>query len=133
MKILKLFESAKDNNSRLTELKIDNRLEDNKGLSCSISIDQSKTFQTFKGFGGAITESVGYVLSTLSEEKQKEVLEAYFNEKTGNNLSFARTHMNSCDFSLENWACVEEKDLTLESFSMERTDKYISPNLLKAN
>ena len=35
--------------------------------------------------------------------------------------------MNSCDFSLGNWACVENKDETLNSFSMERTDKYITP------
>mgnify|MGYP002621051657 CR=1 FL=1 len=35
--------------------------------------------------------------------------------------------MNSCDFSLENWACVEEKDATLSTFIMERTDRYITP------
>lgn len=133
MKIIKLVETAKDNNSRLSEINLSDRLDEKKGLSCSISIDTKQQFQTFKGFGGAITESVGYVLSTLSEKKQQEVLNAYFNEKTGNNLTFARTHMNSCDFSLENWACVEEKDETLESFSMKRTDKYITPNLQKAN
>lgn len=133
MKIIKLVETAKDNNSRLSEINLSDRLDEKKGLSCSISIDTKQQFQTFKGFGGAITESVGYVLSTLSEKKQQEVLNAYFNEKTGNNLTFARTHMNSSDFSLENWACVEEKDETLESFSMKRTDKYITPNLQKAN
>lgn len=133
MKIIKLVETAKDNNSRLSEINLSDRLDEKKGLSCSISIDTKQQFQTFKGFGGAITESVGYVLSTLSEKKQQEILNAYFNEKTGNNLTFARTHMNSSDFSLENWACVEEKDETLESFSMKRTDKYITPNLQKAN
>lgn len=133
MKIIKLVETAKDNNSRLSEINLSDRLDEKKGLSCSISIDTKQQFQTFKGFGGAITESVGYVLSTLSEKKQQEVLNAYFNEKTGNNLTFERTHMNSSDFSLENWACVEEKDETLESFSMKRTDKYITPNLQKAN
>jgi glucosylceramidase len=35
--------------------------------------------------------------------------------------------MNSCDFSLENWACVERQDETLASFSMERADKYLTP------
>ena len=133
MEVIKLIETAKDNNSRLSEIDFKDRIDEKKGLSCSISIDENKSFQTFKGFGGAITEASGYVLSKLSPEKQEEVLNAYFNEKLGNNLTFARTHMNSSDFSLENWACVEEKDETLESFSMERTDKYITPNLQKAN
>jgi glucosylceramidase len=40
--------------------------------------------------------------------------------------------MNSCDFSLGNWACVEKADIKLATFSMERTDKYITPLLQQA-
>jgi glucosylceramidase len=85
-----------------------------------------------EGFGGALTESSGYVLSLIPAEKQKELMDAYYSPEKGNRYTLARTHMNSCDFSLENWACVEKPDTSLASFSMDRTDKYITPLLSKA-
>ena len=131
MKILKIYESSKDSKRRLTSVSQKNRMaKKDKNLSCKISLDKNQTFQTIKGFGCAITESAGYVLSFLSEKKRKKVIESCFsqNEKC-NCYNFARTHMNSCDFSLENWSCLPEKDESLESFSFERTDKYITPAL----
>ncbi|MCL2878676.1 MAG: glucosylceramidase, partial [Treponema sp.] len=74
----------------------------------------------------------GYVLSLMPEAKRREAIDAYFSPETGNGYTLARTHMNSCDFSLENWACVDHADETLESFSMERPDKYITPLLQAA-
>ena len=34
MKIIKLVETAKDNNSRLSEINLSDRLDEKKGLSC---------------------------------------------------------------------------------------------------
>ena len=128
MKLNKIFETTKDTDNRIKLLPIQERiLKDKRHLTCSIHIDQSKTFQQFDGFGAALTESSGYVLSVIPPNKRKEALDAHFCPKTGNGYTLARTHLNSCDFSLENWACVEKKDESLESFSMERTDKYITP------
>ena len=133
MGIKKIFETAKDTNSRFKEFSAKERIQaDKKNLACTIRIDQSRTFQRFEGFGGALTESSGYVLSLIPAEKRKEVLDAYFSQKTGNGYTIARTHLNSCDFSLENWACVEKQDESLASFSMERTDKYITPLVKEA-
>ena len=131
MKILKIYESSKDSKRRLISVSQKNRMaKKDKNLSCKISLDKNQTFQTIKGFGCSITESAGYVLSFLSEKKRKKVIESCFSQSEKCNCyNFARTHMNSCDFSLENWSCLPEKDESLESFSFERTDKYITPAL----
>lgn len=132
MKVTNIFESSKDTERRIAEILAEQRLASSeRNLSCIIDIDFQKKFQTIKGFGCAITESSGYALSHLSEEQIEKTVESCFS-KTGNAYTFARTHMNSCDFSLGNWACVEQKDETLESFSFERTDKYMTPILKQA-
>jgi glucosylceramidase len=132
MKINTLFETAKDTARRILEIQPQERtIRDKRMLSCIITVKTDEKHQTFKGFGGALTESSGYVLSKLPSPLRKEAVSAYFDKKHGNGYVFARTHMNSCDFSLENWACVPQKDETLASFSMDRTDRYITP-LLKA-
>ena len=128
MKIEKLFETAKDTTERIWELSPEERFYEGGGwIPTTLTLKPEETHQTFYGFGGALTESSGYVLSRLPEQVRKQAIEAYYSPSTGNSYRFARLHMNSCDFSLDNWACVPEKDETLKSFSMERTDKYISP------
>ena len=133
MKIEKLYETAKDTAERLWELSPEERIYEGGGwIPTTLTLKPEESFQKFYGFGGALTESSGFVLSRLPSQVRKQAIEAYYNPKTGNAYRFARLHMNSCDFSLENWACVPEKDETLKSFSMERTDKYISPLAMDA-
>jgi len=133
MEIKSIYETAKDNNNRFQALKAQERTKSDKNhLACTIRVNPSNKFQCIDGFGGALTESSGYVLSLIPADKRKEVVDAYFSSKTGNCYTMARTHVNSCDFSLENWACVEKADESLNSFSMERTDKYITPLLQQA-
>lgn len=133
MKVISLYETAKDSSRRIEQIPpMERKAKTGKLLSCTIDLNSEEKHQTIKGFGCALTESAGYVLSQMKEEQQKELVEACFgNSDRSNRYVFARTHMNSCDFSLENWSCVPEKDETLESFSFERTDKYMTP-LLKA-
>ncbi len=131
MKIISLTETSKDSSRRLSKISPNSRkAKIGKNLSCVITIDPGRAFQTIKGFGCAITESSGYVLSKLSPKVQSEIVEKCFASKDScNNYAFARTHINSCDFSLGNWACVQQKDESLESFSFERVDKYMTPIL----
>ena len=90
-------------------------------------------YQEFLGFGGSMTESAWYALSQLSEEKREEVTRSYYCSNTGNGYRFTRTHINSCDFSLENWACVaQEGDTELSTFSFERTKRFLLPLLTSA-
>jgi len=133
MNIMKIFETAKDTNNLIKEFSPKERMQaEKKHLACTIRIDEQRTFRRFEGFGGALTESSGYVLSLIPEKKRKEALDAYFSIQTGNGYTCARTHINSCDFSLGNWACAEKHDESLVSFSMERTDKYITPVVTQA-
>ncbi len=128
MKIEKIYVTTKDTDKRISEVKITECTSNAVGwIPTTFTLNPSKTYQKFEGFGGALTESSGYVLSKLPVEVCQQAINAYYNAESGNGYRLARVHMNSCDFSLENWACVPEKDETLESFSMEQTDKYITP------
>jgi len=128
MKIRAIYETAKDTPSRLTKLEpAARRMDTPKYPSCIVKLDPSKRGQRFSGFGGALTESSGYVLDRLPPEARRAVLNAFFSPASGHGYVLARTHVNSCDFSLENWACVREKDETLGSFSMERPLAYQIP------
>ena len=43
----------------------------------SVFVEPSKSFQTFMGIGGAITDASAEVFAKLSKEKQQEFLKAY--------------------------------------------------------
>ncbi len=89
-------------------------------------------YQTLDGFGGAITEATAYTFSRLSPYDQERLLELYFGEQHAR-YSIVRTHIDSCDFSLDQYEALgEEGDDTFASFSMERDERYILPMLRRA-
>lgn len=92
----------------------------------AVCIYPERTYQEVRGFGGAFTEASGYNLSLLSKEKQEEVIDAYFG-KEGLHYNLCRTHINSCDFALGNYAYLEKETDNLTGFSIERDEKYIIP------
>jgi glucosylceramidase len=86
-----------------------------------------------KGFGGAFTDAGGYVWSTLNKDLQNEVLEAYFGE-TGNHYTLCRTHIASCDFSLESYTYAPTPgDLHLRNFSLDPDRKHLLPFIKAAH
>lgn len=94
----------------------------------SLMVDSRRRFQTMLGFGGAFTESAAVTWQKLSEPRREEVLRAYFDANEGHGYSMCRTHMNSCDFSLGNYAHVETPgDTELKSFSIARDRKALIP------
>lgn len=84
--------------------------------------------QQFQGFGGAFTEAAAWCYKKLPEEKQKAFMERYFG-KEGLGYTLGRAHMNSCDFALGNYACMEAET---DSFHTERDDEYLIPMILDA-
>jgi len=102
-------------------------INEEKNALNSVKIDTSKRYQKILGFGGALTESSAYALSKIEEKEQKKVLESYYDKEKGIGYSFARVHIHSCDFSLENYTYVEEDDKTLETFTLDRDEKYVLP------
>lgn len=82
--------------------------------------------QTFLGFGAAITEGAAYQYAQMSAENREKSLELLFG-KTGLNYSLARLAVGSCDFSVDEYSCVEDSDTTLATFSIDRDRKYLIP------
>jgi len=90
------------------------------------------SYQTIHGFGGAITESVGDTLNRMPQETAEAIINEYFGAD-GMQYRFVRTHIDSCDFSLGNYAaCEDQEDEQFTCFSLERDEKYIIPWIKKA-
>ena len=77
-------------------------------------------YQEIKGFGGAFTEAASTTLDKLSQKNREKIMKLYFDKEEGIGYNIGRVHINSCDFSLGNYACVEENDETLSTFNIER-------------
>lgn len=97
-----------------------------------INIYPDIEYQTVKGFGGAFTEAASTTLDTLSKENREKILKMYFDPEEGIGYNIGRVHMNSCDFSLGNYTCVDENDETLESFQIERDKASVIPMIKDA-
>ena len=98
----------------------------------AVCVYPERTYQEVKGFGGAFTEAGAYNLSLLAQDNQNAVIEAYFG-KDGLHYNLCRTHINSCDFGLGNYAYLEEEtDAELTGFSIERDEKYLIPMIKRA-
>ena len=59
-------------------------------------------YQEIEGFGGALTDTVGYLYSKMTPECKRQLLEAYFGEN-GQHYRFLRMHIDSCDYSLDEY------------------------------
>ncbi len=123
-----VFETAANGNS----LKKITTFSDNKN-AIKIILNPAEKFQTITGFGGAFTESSAYLINKLSEANRKKIMNAYFSED-GANYSLTRTHINSCDFSLKQYAyAMVDGDKNLEHFSIDEDKKNnLIPMILEA-
>jgi len=117
-----VFETSRSGN-KLTEIQIDSTTK----VSSRITLDSSKTYQTYTGFGGAFTESSAYLLNKLSQANRDKIINAYFGPD-GAKYSLQRTHMNSCDFSLDQYSYAPvEDDMTLEHFTIAEDTADLIP------
>lgn len=123
---LEVYEtSAKGNKlTRLTTF-------ENKGNLVTINLKPEHKFQTITGFGGAFTESSAYLLNKLSKENRDAILKAYFSRE-GANYSLCRTHMNSCDFSLNQYSYAPTEDKELKDFSVQEDMEDLIPMIKDA-
>lgn len=130
---IRIFLSARDTGDRLAEKPPLSFQDDLQGIEYPvINVYEDVEYQKIIGFGGAFTEAAAVTFHKLPKDKQDMVLKAYFDKQSGHGYTFCRTHMNSCDFSLGNYSCVEkEGDVALESFNIERDKQYIIP-MIKA-
>lgn len=97
-----------------------------------IFVDPAKTFQTFVGIGGAITDASAETFAKLSKAKQQEILQQYYDVKKGIGYTLARTNIHSCDFSSGSYTYVDDNDAALKSFSVAHDKEFRIPMIKQA-
>ncbi len=97
----------------------------------AIFVNPAKTFQTFMGIGGAVTDASAEVFATLPAEKQQTFLESYFDKTKGIGYSLIRTSIHSCDFSSESYTYVTDEDKELGTFNIDHDKKHRIPLIKK--
>ena len=97
-----------------------------------VFIDPANTFQSFIGIGGALTDASAETFAKIPSDKQKELLEAYFDPEKGIGYTLGRTNIHSCDFSSGSYTYVADNDKTLSSFSVKHDEEYRIPFIKRA-
>ncbi|HET7534971.1 MAG TPA: glycoside hydrolase family 30 protein [Candidatus Didemnitutus sp.] len=124
-----VVETARDNSHRLATVAAPAPAATN-ATAAKLVCDPAQRFQEMIGFGGALTESSAWALAQVSPEKRAEVLHRYFDPKDGLGYTLARTHINSCDFSLNMWELdATVGDYDLHDFSLAPMRKWLMPLL----
>ncbi len=127
-----LTETARDNGHRLAPVSAPST-ETKSVSTLSIRCDEAALFQEIEGFGGALTEASGYVLSKLPAASRAKVLRSYYDPSEGIGYTLARTHINSCDFSLKSWSLAETPgDTELKHFSLDPMRQWTLPLIREA-
>ena len=126
---LKFITTTYKNNKKQVEEKDLQFVHDEERENELINIYPQVTYQTIEGFGGAVTDSAGYVYSFLNDDQKQEMIHQYFG-KENMKYNLVRIPIDSCDFSLEHYeADPVEDDIEFKHFSFERVEKYILPLL----
>ena len=116
-------------NERCREEKEVEFISDGGEENCLLNLYPSVTYQTFEGFGGAFTESAGYIYGQMHQEQKEEMLRAYF-DRSEMGYRMVRVPIDSCDFSLGHYeAAGDAEDKSFAQFQLERVEKNIFPLL----
>lgn len=126
-KQIKVIQSIKKSNSFWNETIA--YLSEQSSSEAKVAVDSSETFQTWLGFGGALTEAAAYNLTLVSAKHRQEIINAYYHPLSGLGYNLGRIHINSSDFALGNYDYVDCDDKSLKSFSIEHEEKYVLPLL----
>lgn len=96
-----------------------------------ISVNDTITYQTMAGFGAALTDSTGYLLSNLNSTAYWTVLNSLFNATSGIGISYIRLQISASDFALTNYTYDNQPegqtDPSLQDFSIAHDKPYIIP------
>ena len=131
--VLDYFLTAKETNDRLTLQPAVEWGPRQTVNVASVFVHPGKKFQTVTGFGGAFTEAAAVTWLKLSPVNRAQVLRAYFDREEGHGYSLCRTHINSCDFALGNYAYDEVAgDFALEHFSIAHDRQALLPMIQEA-
>jgi glucosylceramidase len=133
-KVVRVYTSADSTNLRLTNtdnLRFSVLKQPVERQTC-VFVDPDKTFQTFLGIGGAITDASAEVFAKLPEAKQQELLNAYYSKDKGIGYSIIRTTIHSSDFGSGSYTYVAEGDKELKTFNIDHDREFKIPLIKKA-
>ncbi|MDD5350954.1 MAG: glycoside hydrolase family 30 protein [Chthoniobacteraceae bacterium] len=130
---IRVFLTARDTSDRLAEKAPLSIVPGKESGGVAVYADPAARFQEIEGFGGAFTEAAATTLQKMSPASQERILAAYFGREQGHGYSLCRTHINSCDFALGNYAYTETPgDTGLCDFSLERDRQALLPMIQRA-
>jgi glucosylceramidase len=129
-----VFVTARQTNHRLSKTETRSFSDFGQPLETEVCVfvDPLKTFQTFLGIGGAITDASAETFAKMPVEKQEEIIKAYYDPVDGIGYTLARTNIHSCDFSSGSYTYVKENDKALQSFSIAHDLQFRIPMIKKA-
>ena len=129
-----VYTTADSTNLRLTAtdtLKFSDFGQPKETQPC-VFVDPTKTFQTFMGIGGALTDASAETFYKLSKAKQQEIIEKLYDAQKGIGYTFGRTNIHSCDFSSDSYTYVSDNDTELKSFDVAHDRKFKIPFIKQA-
>ena len=124
---ISVYITSKETMQKIEQVNLSHLLTTKKMGSPTIKLNKNEIRQEILGFGGAFTEAAASIYQKLDTERKEEIIQAYFGTD-GNGYTMGRTHINSCDFSLGNYAyCDTPGDIELKDFSISRDRKMLIP------
>ena len=129
-----IYTTAENSDLRLTKMDTKKFEPSEQAIESEVSVfvNPNKTFQTFLGIGGAITDASAEVFAKLPIDKQDEFLKAYYDIDKGIGYTLARTSIHSCDFSSASFTYVSTEDKDLKSFTIDHDKDFRLPLIKKA-
>jgi glucosylceramidase len=99
----------------------------------TLTVTPATTYQGIVGFGAAFTETSVFNLCSITPAKKNQVLNAFFNPYTGAGYTVCRVSINSCDFSLGQYAYDNTSgDYNLDNFDISHDKKWLIPTVKEA-
>ena len=129
-----VYTTAKNTEQRLSQgatLAFAKSVQPSEG-EISVFVNPHKSFQTFIGVGGAFTDASAEVFAKLPQDKQQELLTAYYDKEQGIGYSLARTTIHSSDFGSHSFTYIEEGDKELKTFSIDHDREFRLPLIKQA-
>jgi glucosylceramidase len=133
-KAVQVYTTAENTDQRLSAGPNQSFEEADQPLETEVAVfvNPNKTFQSLLGIGGAITDASAEVFALLPEDKQEELLKAYYDPEEGIGYTLCRTTIHSCDFSKESYTYVSDEDKELKTFSIDHDREFRIPMIKKA-
>jgi glucosylceramidase len=96
--------------------------------NATLTVNDSTTYQTITGFGGAFNERGWQYLQVLSSADQAIALKYLFDPTDGANFQYGRIPIGSSDYAISRYTDDETSgDTMMSSFSITQDQKYLIP------